>query len=329
MKKTKRSLPFTLLLPLLSALPSSGIAQDPDPPAPPVEADEIGKTRNVHRSGSVWFAGQFTAMDIARIKERGIQRVITTRQDGEVDWDEKAQVEAAGLEWISVPFREPDTLTDEVFGRIRELLDGNETPTLVHCGSANRVGGVWLPYRVLDQGVALEQAREEAKTIGLRTPEYEERALAYIERQRGREDGVKKGINDSFKDPDLDVDNFIQRFEVESREVFAAREQIVNALALQPGMVVADVGAGTGLFSLPLATAVGSEGWVFAVDIAPRFLLHILNRASEAGVQNLSPCCARRARSDCPPHRWIWSLSVTPTITSNTPNPLWLRCAGP
>jgi hypothetical protein len=50
----------------------------------------------------------------------------------------------------------------------------------VHCGSANRVGAVWLAKRVLQDGWTIEKATEEAKLIGLRSEPLEKFALSYI-----------------------------------------------------------------------------------------------------------------------------------------------------
>ena len=219
-----------------------------------IEKSSLGDTKNVHRAGDLFFGGQFNAADIETIKGAGVQRVITLRTDGEIDWDEKAAIEAAGMKFIQLPIRAPESFTDEVFGRVRELLSHSSTKTLFHCGSANRVAGTWLPYRVLDQGVDLETALAEAAEIGLRTPFIKEKAIAYIKRAPKSntsegETSVKPGINDQFKDPDLDVDQMIKRFELESREIYFAREAIVEACDIKPGSTVADVGSGTGVFT--------------------------------------------------------------------------------
>jgi len=92
-----------------------------------------------------------------------------------------------------------------------------------------------------------------------------------------QEKSVRPGINDPFKNPDLK--EFQGKFEVESREVYAKRKEIVEHCKLRPGMAVADVGAGTGLFTGPFAAAVGEKGKVYAVDISKTFLEHIAKSA--------------------------------------------------
>lgn len=99
---------------------------------------------------------------------------------------------------------------------------------------------------------------------------------------------VPDGINDRFKDPDLKVDEWLQRFEVESREVYAARDQVLKACEIRPGERIADVGAGTGFYSRLFAKRTGWDGWVYSVDIAPKFLQHIAKRATADGIENLT-----------------------------------------
>lgn len=102
-----------------------------------------------------------------------------------------------------------------------------------------------------------------------------------------QEKSVKPGVNDSFRDPD--VKQFEGRFEVESREVFAQRQKIVEACQIRPGQTVADIGAGTGLFTRQFSEAVGKDGRVLAVDISQKFLDHILKTSREAGQTNVEP----------------------------------------
>lgn len=88
-------------------------------------------------------------------------------------------------------------------------------------------------------------------------------------------ESVKPGINKDFLDPALDPQRFVERFETESREIYTERAAITALLGLKPGQRVADIGAGTGLFTFPFAELVGPKGKVYAVDIAPAFVERI------------------------------------------------------
>jgi ubiquinone/menaquinone biosynthesis C-methylase UbiE len=107
------------------------------------------------------------------------------------------------------------------------------------------------------------------------------------ESEAKRAENLPSGINDSFLAPNMNVEDFIKRFEVESREVFACREQILAAIQLKPGMAVADVGSGTGLYLRPLSRSVGKDGRVYAIDIAPKFVKHLRDRAKEENLENV------------------------------------------
>jgi ubiquinone/menaquinone biosynthesis C-methylase UbiE len=115
-----------------------------------------------------------------------------------------------------------------------------------------------------------------------------------------QEKSVKPGINDPFKNPD--VGKFVQTFEGESREVSVNRDKIASACGVKPGMVVADIGAGTGLFTRIFAKEAGPEGQVYAVDIAAKFLAHIQKTCREAGLRNVTPVLCNDDSVDLPPN---------------------------
>lgn len=102
---------------------------------------------------------------------------------------------------------------------------------------------------------------------------------------QAQEKSVNPGINKSFKDPS--VDSFEKRFEKEGREVYDQRQAIIKKLDLKPGMKVADIGAGTGLFTRLLAPVVGKEGKVYAVDIAKSFVEHSVKSTKKIGWSNV------------------------------------------
>lgn len=68
--------------------------------------------------------------------------------------------------------------------------------------------------------------------------------------------------------------------------------RVVELLAPQTGDRVADLGAGSGLFTRPLAKMVGPEGIVYAVDINENLLSHIEETAKEQGLINITPVLA-------------------------------------
>ncbi|MFM8477991.1 MAG: methyltransferase domain-containing protein, partial [Planctomycetaceae bacterium] len=115
-----------------------------------------------------------------------------------------------------------------------------------------------------------------------------------------QEKSVRPGINDTFRDPD--PKQFTERFEIESREVFAKREEILKAIQLKPTDVVADIGAGTGLFTRLFAAQLGPEGRVIAVDIARRFLDHIEVTCRERNLRNVETLLCTDDSTQLPPN---------------------------
>lgn len=96
---------------------------------------------------------------------------------------------------------------------------------------------------------------------------------------------VKPGINDSFKDPN--VGDHVERFEKEGREVYDKRNEVIAACDVKEGMSIADVGAGTGLYTRLFAAQTGPKGRVFAVDIAAKFVDHVVASSREQKLNNV------------------------------------------
>ncbi len=76
---------------------------------------------------------------------------------------------------------------------------------------------------------------------------------------------------------------------LESTERLAALriDEVVAAMKLRPGDVVADLGAGSGPFVVPFARAVSAKGKVYAVDIDKGFFPLIGSKTKQAGVANV------------------------------------------
>ncbi|HEX4797930.1 MAG TPA: class I SAM-dependent methyltransferase [Burkholderiales bacterium] len=99
--------------------------------------------------------------------------------------------------------------------------------------------------------------------------------------------GARPDINAPFL-VNPDVARWKNNLENEGREVYAKRNEILAAAGVKPGMAVADVGAGTGLFTMMFAQAVKPGGRVYAVDISQAFIEHIRQTAKAQGLDNVT-----------------------------------------
>ncbi len=99
--------------------------------------------------------------------------------------------------------------------------------------------------------------------------------------------GANPHINRPFEGAGLE--RWATVFERPGREVFDQRFRILEAARTQPGMRVADIGAGSGLFALLFARAVGPAGLVYAVDVSPGFVSAIAERARAERLANVVP----------------------------------------
>lgn len=86
---------------------------------------------------------------------------------------------------------------------------------------------------------------------------------------------------------------WIRRLERPERIPGLKINEVVACLKLKPGDVVADIGAGTGAYTIPFAKAVAPSGKALAVDIWPELLDYINGKARHENVSNLQTILAR------------------------------------
>lgn len=77
-------------------------------------------------------------------------------------------------------------------------------------------------------------------------------------------------------------------FDDPSRDAWQKPHEVIHALALPPNATVADIGAGTGYFSMRLANML-PKGEVFAVDTEPDMVKYLGERAKREGLKNVTP----------------------------------------
>lgn len=89
-----------------------------------------------------------------------------------------------------------------------------------------------------------------------------------------------------------DTDRWVEEFENAERDAQQKPDEVVRALNLSAGDVVADIGAGTGYFTRRFAKAVGDNGIAYAVDLEPNMLQYVAERAEKDDQPNIVPVLA-------------------------------------
>ncbi|HEX5634691.1 MAG TPA: sulfur transferase domain-containing protein [Gemmatimonadales bacterium] len=129
-------------------------------------------------------AGQPSAAHLAAFKAAGGSVVLDMREAHEPrGYDEAAEAARLGLTYVHVPVGAgANTRNDRTLERVRSTLREAPGPVLVHCASANRVGGALLPVFILDHGMTEDDAIEAALRVGLRAQDLAVWALEYARR---------------------------------------------------------------------------------------------------------------------------------------------------
>lgn len=149
-----------------------------------VKKQEMQGVRNFSRvDATVGCGGAVDPTAMAGLRKEGFVSVINLRQASEPGADVdagRAAAQAAGLKYIHLPFNVamPDSKVVDSF--LAAVADKSNQPVFIHCGSANRVGGMWMIKRVLQDKWAMDQAKTEAEAIGLNSPQLVAFATEYI-----------------------------------------------------------------------------------------------------------------------------------------------------
>lgn len=127
---------------------------------------------NIFRDGDIYFAGQPNQDALRDSAARGVKVVVNIRADAEmsgaVDFDELALVEKLNMRYVHIPVT-PATLSIADADRLHDVLSSTTAPLLVHCGSSNRVGGLWALYLHRHRGLDLDEALKRGRQAGLRS----------------------------------------------------------------------------------------------------------------------------------------------------------------
>ena len=153
-----------------------------------VTKKDVPGVRNYSRvDATIGCGGATDASAMPALKREGFVSVINLRQASEPGANVEAgrtAAQAAGLKYIHLPFNAaaPDEAVVDRF--LKAVADKSNQPVFIHCGSANRVGGVWMIKRVMLDGWTVDRARAEADAIGLSSPQLVAFASDYIAKHR-------------------------------------------------------------------------------------------------------------------------------------------------
>jgi uncharacterized protein (TIGR01244 family) len=115
------------------------------------------------------FGGQLTAEQLGAVDAAGYRVVVDLRAASEDrGYDEAAEAARLGLVYVNIPVDGAALEQDETYEKFFAALDGTK-PLVAHCGSGNRVGGLYYAYLVAKRGMPRDQALERARESGLRS----------------------------------------------------------------------------------------------------------------------------------------------------------------
>lgn len=136
-----------------------------------VQKKEIAGVVNYSRvDATIGCGGRVDPSAMRALKSEGYVSIVNLREASEPGADIEAGRKAAqdaGLKYIHLPFNGSSpspTIVDSFLAAVNERAN---QPVFVHCGSANRVGALWLIKRVVNDGWPIDRAQAEAVTIGL------------------------------------------------------------------------------------------------------------------------------------------------------------------
>jgi ubiquinone/menaquinone biosynthesis C-methylase UbiE len=96
-----------------------------------------------------------------------------------------------------------------------------------------------------------------------------------------------------------DADKWAKVFDDPERDAWQKPHEVIQALALKPDAIVADIGAGTGYFAVRFAHMV-SKGRVYGVDTEPGMVKHLTERAKKSGLNNVTAVLAKPGNPGLP-----------------------------
>ncbi|MHC5063921.1 MAG: protein tyrosine phosphatase family protein [Planctomycetota bacterium] len=130
---------------------------------------EVGIRNAILIDGTVLLGGQPSEAQFGEAADKGYQVIVTLRGDGEPGTEgEKEMVEELDMRFIHIPMANGGGYTEENARALAAVLDDPANhPVMVHCGSGNRVGGLFALKAFFVDGLDPDAALEVGRSRGM------------------------------------------------------------------------------------------------------------------------------------------------------------------
>ncbi len=129
----------------------------------------IDGVKNAVRVGNYIFCSQPSKIGLKNLANSDYKTVLSTRGETELNWDEAVVVDSLGMAFVSIPMPGPvQEITDIQVNRFDKFMASARKPVVLHCGSGNRVSGLWAVWLVEKKNMVPEKALEFATQTGMK-----------------------------------------------------------------------------------------------------------------------------------------------------------------
>ena len=178
-----------------------------------------------------------------------------------------------------------------------------------------QAGALVLPHARPVQNILRENSGELMSRVRIAKPLVGLAIIVLAHTLLAARQPAPRGTSDPYAG-DLSI------FESADRAEKLQVERVMDVLGLKPGTDVADIGAGSGWFSVRAARRVAKDGTVYAVEINRRYVRHIKRRAAREKLPNIRAILGKADDPLLPPHSVDAVLLLKTYHEVNKPVPL-------
>jgi len=150
------------------------------------ESSDYSDIQNFFRVNREFCTGGQPSMEnLKKMKAQGVRSVVNLRLASEYNFEEEvATAKKLELRYFHIPVDKTNLKDEQAEEFLKVTGDPENRPFFIHCTSAGRVGAFWMIRRVLVDNWKIEDAKAEARKIGMHDENLRDWALDYIKRHQ-------------------------------------------------------------------------------------------------------------------------------------------------